>query len=381
MKKILHHSILIVAILSTSFYSFSQDDEVTFSSQYIKNNDGKVKIEVNEVQELTYIMMAISDIGLANSDMVNRNTDYYQEVKKHFSQYKNHPAIELMNTMLNESIINYILLSTNAYGFKFDGAKLVPTNVYNFPAKQVGTYKINEDPIKVHRRVIEDFAKQSNFRKFYRSKRNYYNKIIDDYIQFGSINKQKKWLEERFDYKINSYLVLTSPMIGGINATTTFEDNQFKQTLLYLPIIEFDNNWTSAYNEAMNSRIIFTEIDHNYVGPLSEKFKHRINTIFDKREFWVNKDRTSTDHYPSPVKVFDEYLTWGLFILYAYDTFPTDDEFHKNVGDHVNEKMSEKGFPRSKEFNEELIKLYKKSPTKKIEAIYSDLLDWSAKQQ
>lgn len=370
-----------VITIPTPFYSFSQDDEVTFNSKYIKDNDGKVKIEVNEVQELTYIMMAISEFGLTNSDMVNRNTDYYQEVKKHFSQYKNHPAIGLMDTMLNESIINYILLSTNAYGYKFKGSKLVPTNVYRFPAKQVGTYKIDEDPVKVHKRVIEDFAKQSGFRKFYRSHRDDYNKIIDDYIKFGSIHKQKKWLEERFDYKINSYLVLTSPMIGGINATTTFEDNQFKQTLLYLPIIQFNSAWTSAYNEAMNSRIIFTEIDHNYVGPLSEKFKNSIDKIFDKRQIWVNKEHKSTDHYPSPIKVFDEYLTWGLFILYAYDTFPTDHELHKNVVDHVNEKMLEKGFPRSKAFNDTLVELYKNSSTKKIEAIYSDLLDWSSKQQ
>lgn len=379
MRQILYY-LSVLTILVTPHCSFSQDDEVSFNSEYIKNNDGKVKIEVNEVQELTYIMMSISDKGLKDSNMINHNTDYYEEIKNHFSQFKDHPAIKLVDTMLNESIINYILLSSNAYGFKFNGDKLVRTNVYNFPAKQVGTYKIDKDPIEVHRLVIEDFAKESNFRKFYNSHKPYYQEIINDYIQFGSIHKQKKWLEERFDYKINSYLVLTSPTIAGINATTTFEDNQFKQTLLYLPIITFNNTWSTSYNEAMNSRIIFTEIDHNYVGPLSEKYNDKIDAIFDKREVWVNKEVKATDHYPTPIKVFDEYLTWGLFILYAYDTFPTDHELHKNVIYHVNEKMLAKGFPNSKAFNEELVKLYTGSSTKKIEDIYSGLLEWSSKQ-
>src|SRR5690606_27631426 len=106
MRQILYY-LSVLTILVTPHYSFSQDDEVSFNSEYIKNNDGKVKIEVNEVQELTYIMMSISDKGLKDSNMINHNTDYYEEIKNHFSQFKDHPAIKLVDTMLNESIINY----------------------------------------------------------------------------------------------------------------------------------------------------------------------------------------------------------------------------------------------------------------------------------
>lgn len=378
MKINLHHFLVVILCLAVPFCSFSQDDSVTFDAKYIKKHDGKVTIEVNEVQELTYIMMAISDFAVGNSDMLNRDTDYYQAVQHHFSRYKTHPAISLIDSMLTESIINYILLSANAYGFKFDGPNLVATNVYTFPAKQVGTYRISQDPIKRHRQVFEDFAEQSDFRKFYRSHKHDYDKIHDDFVNFGAIHKQKQWLEERFDYRINSYLVLTSPLIGGINATTTFEDNHFKQTVLCLPTIKFNNDWTPAYGEAMNSRIIFTEIDHNYVGTLSEQFLGRIDQIFDRREIWVNKANASTAHYPTPIKVFDEYLTWGLFILYAYDAFPGNVELHRKVIDHVNEKMSDKGFPRAESFNKKLVELYRGSPSKKIEAIYPDLLDWAS---
>ena len=78
MKINLHHFLVAILCLAVPFCSFSQDDSVTFDAKYIKKNDGKVTIEVNEVQELTYIMMAISDFAVGNSDMLNRDTDYYQ---------------------------------------------------------------------------------------------------------------------------------------------------------------------------------------------------------------------------------------------------------------------------------------------------------------
>lgn len=140
--------------------------------------------------------------------------------------------------------------------------------------------------------------------------------------------------------------MLTSPLIGGIHTTSTFEDNSFKETLLFSPIIKYNEDWSAEFNEAMNSRVIFTEIDHNYVGPLSAQYKYkaRIDTLFDKRNIWVNQENRSIEHYPSPEKVFNEYLTWGLFILYAYDNFPGNDELIQRVIDHVNDMMNTKGF-------------------------------------
>ena len=370
----------VIAILFSPYYSLAQENEVSFNSDYINRNDGKVKIEVNEVQELTYIMFAMTELGLKDSNMVNHNTSYYNEVIEHFSPYANHNAIKKMNSLLEESIIYHIILSSNAYGFKFNGSSLERTGAYNFPAKGVGNFEVKSDPIITYKKDIEDFAYKSGFRKFYQTHKADYNKIVDDFKVFGAINKQKKWLEERFDLKINSYLVLTSPLIGGINSTSTFEDQSFKETMLVLPTINYNSEWTSELNEIMNSRVIFTEIDHNYVGPLSAKFKNKLDSIFNKRSIWVNKDVRSTEHYPTPIKVFDEYLTWGLFVLYCSDNFPGNKVLLQKVIDHVNDKMKAKGFPKSKEFNEKLIDLYSANSSKKIENLYNDLLDWSADQ-
>lgn len=380
MPKYYYRALLSAMILLSANLALGQKKEVTFNQNYIEKNDHGVAIEINEVQELTYIMFALTQYGLKDSDMVNHNTEYHKSVIDYFSPYANHPSLKLMDSLLNESIIYYLLISANAYGYEFDGDVLMKTNVYDFPAKGVGTFSLKTDPILTYQKEIEDFAQTSKFREFYRSNNSYFKEIVKDYVEFGAIDKQKEWLEEHFDYRINSYRVLTSPLIGGINATSTFEDNSFKETLLFLPTIKYNKEWSAELNEAMNSRIIFTEIDHNYVGPLSAQYKTRIDSIFDKRNIWVNKENKSTEHYPNPIKVFDEYLTWGLFILYAQDHFPGNDELLQKVVDHVNDKMSTKGFPKSIEFNEELVRLYLASQTKNIEDLYDGLLTWASDQ-
>lgn len=373
-------TILTILILTFSNFVFGQSKDVTFDKSYIKNNNQKTTIEINEAQELTYIILAITDFAKENPNMVKQSTEYYNDVKKHFAEYSNLPAVKSFDKLLRENVVNYFLLSGNAYGFKFKGNKLIPTNVYNFPAKGIGKYEIKENPIVKYLAEIEEFAKKSNYRKFYRNHIPYYNQLKTEYQNFATISEQKEWLENRFDYKINSYRVLTSPLIAGMNATHTFEDNDFKEILLFLPTIRSDKDWNEKFKKAMNTRIIFTEIDHNYVGPVSEKNSEKINSIFNNREKWLNTENKSTAHYPNPIKVYDEYLTWGLFILYSYDKVGNNTELFQQIVNNVNEMMTKKGFPKAKEFNAQLLDLYKNSKDKKIENLYKPLLEWSVKE-
>ncbi|MGJ1433160.1 DUF4932 domain-containing protein [Sphingobacterium spiritivorum] len=373
--------LIFLLYLYPSGLAFGQQKDLNFDAAYKKKNDQKVTIEINELQELTYIILSLTDIAKNNKVMTDQRTEYYTQVIAYFSPYADHELVGKFNTLLSENIVNYFILAGNAYGFKFDKDKIVPTGIYNFPAKGVGKFEAKTNPIINYINDLEDFAKKSKFRKFYKDHSKLYSDLKKEYHTFAAIDEQKQWLEKEFDYNINSYRVLTSPLIGGMNATHTFEDNNFKEILLFLPTIKKDKEWTENYRKAINTRIIFTEIDHNYVGPVSERNKEKINSIFDNRGKWVDSTNRSTTHYPTPVKVFDEYLTWGLFLLYTHDLFPEDKAIFNQMVEHVNSMMiSKKGFPKAKEFNEELLKLYMEHKGKGIAYLYAPLLEWSSRQ-
>lgn len=368
-----------IAFLTISSGVFGQEKDVNFDKNYIRANNEKTTVEINEAQELIYIIISITDFGIENPRLTNQDTKYFEDVKNHFSKYANLEVVRDVDSLMKENIVNYIILSGNAYGFEFKGNKLVPTNVYNFPAKGIGKYEVKVNPIVSNLKGLEEFVKQTNYRKFYKNHKSYYDTLKLEYQNYATINEQKEWLESRFDYKINSYRVLTSPLISSLNATHTFEDNNFREMQLFLPTIRNDKQWSEKFRKAMNTRIIFTEIDHNYVGPVSAKYLDKINSIFNDRKKWVDEENKGIPHYPNPLKVFDEYLTWGLFILYSYDKFGNDEQLFTEIINNVNSVLVQRGFLKAEEFNKELLNLYKNGSDKKIESIYIPLLDWSSK--
>jgi hypothetical protein len=126
--------------------------------------------------------------------------------------------------------------------------------------------------------------------------------------------------------------------------------------------------------EVLMSRVVFTEIDHNYVNPISDQFKKEIDEIFNDRSKWTAGKYSNS--YPSPYSVFNEYMTWAVFTLYALDTFDEND--FKIINDRTESQMTDRrGFSRYKEFNQKMIELYKnKNEGEKFVDLYPKILEW-----
>lgn len=370
--------ILILFTIVCFCKTYAQEYEVNFNKEYIKENDENVSIEINEIQELIYIIFANTEFAKENPRMVKTDTEYYNKMIEHFSEYSELPIVKKFDSLLEENLLYYFVLAGNAYGYEFKHKNIVPTGIYDFPAKGVGNLEVESNPIPELIKDLEQYAEKSKYRKFFKQNKEYYSSLKTDYQNYAQIDLQTKWLQNRFDYSINSFRVLTSPLISSMNATQTFEDNDFKETLLFLPTIKNNEALSKKFNKAINTRVIFTEIDHNYVGKVSEKFTERIDSIFGEREKWVDVNNKGTQYYPTPIKVFDEYLTWGLFILYAYDNY--EQETLSEVTDNINGVLIERGFPKAKEFNSRLLEIYKVSENAQMSDLYPDILEWCAQQ-
>lgn len=367
MKKSFLLLLLLASVVSQAQY------KVNFTEKFKKENQGKYKIEINEVKELMHIMIAITKSGLENDDLIEQKGKYYQDVMAHFKRFENEKIIKKLDSVIVASPYQYIFLTGNGISYYFKGKKLNKSSIYDFPATTVSKLKITENPITTYKKEIEEFAAKSNFREFYKQHKPYYSEIVADYEKNANLGKQWKWLEKNFATRQNSYIIFCSPLINGLNYTGDFDNNNFKLIYMVLPPLDNLKELTERENELLNTRIMFTEIDHNYVKAPSVANQETINEYFKDRKKWANEEVEGVSAYPNPLKVFDEYMTYAVFILYCKDNYSEKDFLQAKQG--VISVMYERGFPKMAEFTEKLLAIRNQYPDKNIDDIYPEFLE------
>lgn len=377
------NNFLLLLLFAASLHISAQEKfkEVQFDEKFKNDNQGKTKIEINKVKELIHIMIAITDSGLENDDMIEQKGDYYKDVLKNFKSFKEEKIIIKFDSLLKSNPLNYIFLTGNALSYNFKGNNLTPDANYIFPAQSVSSHTaITVNMITTYKTAIENFSKKTDFTKFYKKHSQYYKTIISDYNKMANLQKQWNWLEKNFNTKINNYTIMCSPLINGLNYTTSYTDNGFKQIMMVLPPLTKSSKMTENQNIIFNTRVMFTEVDHNYVNAPSDTYENQINTAFKDRKKWINADKKGSEYYPTPKRVFDEYMTYAAFYLFCSDQFSNDPSTNAYAYNDINTIMKDRGFPKIKEFNDTLLNLRKNNPNKKIDDLYPELIEWCLNQ-
>lgn len=371
--------ILLYSLFLSIVISAQEKKQIHFDEKFKKDHQGNTKIEINELKELLHIMIAITEVGLDNDDMIQQKGQYYQDVLQYFKKFGNEKIIVKFDSLIKVNPLNYVFLTGNGTSYDFKNNQLIANKYYVFPAQSVSSQKITINPIITYKKEIEDFAVKSEFRKFYTNHLPFYKSIISTYNQQANLDKQWKWLEKNFNTKISSYLILCSPLINGFNYTDSYKDKDFKQIVMVLPPVDEDKSLSPMENMILNTRGMFTEIDHNYVGIPTKKYAKEIDNALKDREKWVNTKQEGTQYYVNPEKVFDEYMTYAAFYLFCADQFKNDQKTLDHAYYSVNQVMKERGFPKMKEFNDGLLAIRMKHPDKKIDDLYPEFIQWLEK--
>ena len=159
----LRHLILVLgAFISLNLNAQEKFQEVQFDEKFIDENKGKTEVEVNELKELIHIMIAITEVGLDNDNMVDQTTAYYDEVLETFLPFKEEAIIGTFDSLMVANPLHYIFLTGNALSYEFNKSNLVPDETYLFPAQSVSSHTtIYENPITIYKEEIEAFAENS----------------------------------------------------------------------------------------------------------------------------------------------------------------------------------------------------------------------------
>ncbi|MBU3013081.1 DUF4932 domain-containing protein [Polaribacter vadi] len=341
-----------------------------FDAEYIQKNKETYSFEIPEVQELVHLIFALTPTGIDDKNMVNHRTEYYKEIIENFSKYKNEPIVLKLDSWLKEGY--YSTLKMDACGFYFDGNKIEKDSTYERLSWN-GANKI--EPFISE---IENFSNKIGFRKFYKKHKEYYTDLIAKSEKQMPIKKQWDWLESKFDFKYDNYRITFSPLVNGSHSTNHFKQNNFKQSVMFIAGPIESTKYSEENIKALMTRSVFTEIDHNYVNPISDIYLNEINNSMNNLSKWTTENALS--NYKNSYLVFNEYMTWSVFALYALENYDSKNyEFIKNK---IELQMTERrGFIKFKEFNTKVLELYEeKLANEKIKDLYPKILSWCKEQ-
>lgn len=352
---------MLISTLWSQIHTF--EIKADYSQDYIEENKGKYRVEVPEVYELANICISISDFGL-NSSRVYKQGEYYKRVMEYFTPFKNHPMITEINNLLQNPAY-FRPFKENSACFIFKDDSIIPGSIYPI-MKYPNLFKRFLD-------LLEDFSRKSNFRKFYKENNFYYENQILKYKEKVPIKKMWLWLEKQFPLRYDCYKIIFSPLTYGSHMTQNFKGRNFKEIVMFIsgPDI-YTDNYDGIIEEALLSRLVFTEIDHNYVNPITDENIDRVKKIFADVKKWNQQSG-----YNSPYATFNEYMTWAVFLIYAYENYEKED--YEKIKQIVEKQMIEsRKFILFDQFSERLLDLYLKSNKgQKIPDLYSDILDWA----
>jgi len=125
----------------------------------------------------------------------------------------------------------------------------------------------------------------------------------------------------RFPNRYHTYRIVISPLINGFHSTMHVNSGSSNECIMFIcgPNVVNAGKYSPKEWEGLYSGIVFTEIDHNYINPLSENYKEELSKTFgDPR--WIKKDSQAAG-YGNGTAYFNEYFTHAVFLLYIKDYY------------------------------------------------------------
>jgi hypothetical protein len=336
----------------------SQMHPFGYEEAYRREKKDQVSVEIPVVHELAGVVVALTEKAQKTPAWYAKNKQYLGRVNRYFSAYKSHPLITYLNKHGNADL--FLNFRENAAAYEYGGKHIRLGRTYRgFRAR---------DQFKALLPLVEDFAARSNFIAFYQGETGFYNTLIKIEAEKADIKSMWKWLEKHFSSKYQSYKVIMSPLNPGSHSARQYEEPGFKEGIMFISAPGADHG---EPDEGGIRRTVFTEIDHNYVNPVSEKYSSQIEEALSNHlEKWNVKKS-----YYSPLLTFNEYMTWAVFGLYVYDTYGKE-VYATIMPEQIFFIESRKGFVKFKDFNNKLLELYLARRRENIAALYPQMIEW-----
>ena len=356
-----------------------------FDKNYQDTFRGKTTIEVPEVYEMVNIAIALTPTALKDNGLVYKRSPYYARMLSFFEKFKGHPFVLALEEQLKQNQNRYFSLKMNGYSFNFDkNGKIMRSKIYD----RTGFSGERTNSLLPFLTLMQAFADESNFKKFFDENRKAYDEQIAFFENEADLAEMKRWLDRNFpgssDY--DTYKIVFSPLVAYNQSVTWLESNGFKelQPHVNFPYAEDLKRHGSELTLSPKSEVIFrgnivfTEMNHGYINPEADKYAERITNAVSNRSYWV-ENRYGDDYYPG-MATFNEYMNWGLVSLRIMDY--AEEKDRAQMISAVERMMTQsRAFPRFAEFDKFLVDLYiNRAKGKTLADLYPRIIEWFEKQ-
>lgn len=304
-------------------------------------------VRLSETYELANIILALTDYGKTDPWEVSQQSAYYQEVRTYFDAYRHHPLLSKVNYS-RQQWQNYLSFRTDSYAFIFDESNHLVRKI---------AFSANSgfNPFEENLALIEDFVQTTRFRQFYTSHIPYYKGLASAYLVSQRYPEMLQFLENELGKQpaLSSYAIVMSPLVGRMNCHRVVEGVGTDFITLPSFILTGKTLQTASQEEiASGTHMLFTELDHAFVNPMTELHQSLVKTHFSNQRW-----DTGSGYEKDSLATFNEYMTWAVYNLYVQHYFPS---VAKKVSLEWAMQNETRGFYASNLFNKELEAMYQK---------------------
>lgn len=331
-----------------------------FSDAYVSDHKDSYAVLLPPAYELANIILYLTDCSVRTGNHPEDQA-YAQRVVAHFGQFKNHPLVRQLNALCSTDDYwsVYYGFRENSISYRIQNGLLQ----YDTPYKYV-RWDISDaygGSFRTFLYLVQDFLTQSDFIVFYEANTDYYNQLANRLEALMPMRQMWNWLETEFPARYDAYKVYFSPLIEGSHSTQNFykgdfRDPEYRECAMFInsaESLDAASRYSEAVKEGLQSGIVFTEIDHNYVNPVSRKYLDAVKTLMNKEEEWATDQARS--NYTGAYAIFNEYMTHALFCMYMSEHYEA--AVAQEVIDARIRLMNRRGFSKFESFLEVTTKL------------------------
>ena len=185
----------------------------------------------------------------------------------------------------------------------------------------------------------------------------------------------KVFLTTEFGEQFSSdvkYKVILSPFVLRMNCHRSIDSKTIADFITIPDYVLTDTISVKEEDIAASIHNLFTEMDHGYVNPTTDKY--------NLEEFFIEEIWDDESGYADSGKaVFNEYMTWAVYDIFNSIHFP---EIAEKINLNWHFQNDTRGFIYSNLFASKLRELYHKyKGKKKIKDLYPEVLEWTDKIQ